>query len=123
MRLLLDSCITPSAGDVLRAEGHDVVCVGEWPRDPGDQALLDQALREQRIIVRLDKDFGTLAVVQGRRHAGLIRLVGFPAREQGLTVVKALDRYGPDLARGALLTIDPGRVRIRPADASRGASE
>ena len=63
----------------------------------------------------LDKDFGELAVAFGRPHSGLVRLVGLSAREQGPISVDVLDRYGQELAGGAIVVVEPGRIRIRPA--------
>jgi len=82
VRLLLDSCVWGGALDELRRAGHDVASVGAWPSDPGDEAILSVALEQGRVAVTLDKDFGDLAVARGRSHAGIIRLVGLPARRQ-----------------------------------------
>jgi predicted nuclease of predicted toxin-antitoxin system len=100
----------------LAEAGHDVDWVGELPEDPGDDAILALAWREQRVLITLDKDFGMLAVIMGRPHAGIIRLVDTPALEQGPASIHILDRYGEELARGALITVEPHRVRIRPRD-------
>lgn len=113
MRVLLDTCLSASARDQLRAAGHDVVWTGEWSRDPGDEELLAQALREDRVLVTLDKDFGQLAVVRALPHAGIVRLVDFPSADQGRTLVAALAKYERDLSQGALVTLEPWRVRIR----------
>ena len=86
LAVLLDSCLSPSAADAVREAGHDVNWVGAWLRDPGDPELLDFAIREGRVIVTLDKDFGELAVVRGNAHHGIVRLVGFRADEQGSAV-------------------------------------
>ncbi len=66
-------------------------------------------------MITIDKDFGELAIVQGAKHVGLIRLVGFRASEQGQAALKLLAVYERELAGGALLTAEPWRVRIRPA--------
>lgn len=116
MRVLLDTCISPGARDDVRAAGHDVSWAGEWPRDPGDDELLAKAASEGRTLVTLDKDFGELAVVRDRRHCGIIRLVGFTSEAQGRTCVAALAKYERDLIEGALITIEPWRVRVRPAE-------
>ena len=68
-----------------------------------------------RIPVTLDKDFGELAVVRGRPHTGIIRLAGFPARQQAQACIRVLELYGAELVAGGLVTAEPGRVRIRPA--------
>jgi hypothetical protein len=58
-----------------------VVWAGEWPEDPGDEAILATALAHGRILVTLDKDFGELAIVRDASHAGIVRIVGFAARD------------------------------------------
>ncbi|MDH5537006.1 MAG: DUF5615 family PIN-like protein, partial [Betaproteobacteria bacterium] len=53
------------ARGALAAQGHDVVWTGDWNADPGDRAVMEVALREERGLVTLDKDFGALAVAFG----------------------------------------------------------
>ena len=113
MKLLLDNCVWSKSGIDLAAAGHEVVHVGEWPEDPGDEDLLRRAYSDGRVLVTVDKDFGELAVVQAQPHTGIIRLVEIPARRQGPACAAALARYGDELARGAIVTVEPGRVRVR----------
>lgn len=65
-----------------------------------------------------NKDFGTLAVFAGRRHAGIVRLVGIPAKAQAGACLNALGRFEGELERGAIVTVEPGRIRIRLGPAS-----
>lgn len=116
MNVLLDSCVWGGAGGVLEAAGHVVEWVGAWPRDPGDEEILSAAARAGAVLVTIDKDFGELAIVRGRSHAGIVRIVGFPAREQGPACVAALARYASELTAGALVTVERGRVRVRPRE-------
>lgn len=64
----------------------------------------------------LDKDFGELAVIRGRPHSGIVRLVGFAAREQANACARVLALHGEELVHGALVTLTPGRLRLRPAE-------
>jgi len=73
------------------------------------------AHQEGRILITLDKDFGELAVVRGQAHAGIIRLVILPAFQQAPTCLMVLKRYGVELQAGAILTVEPRRIRVRPA--------
>jgi predicted nuclease of predicted toxin-antitoxin system len=116
MKLLLDTCISPRTKNQLVAAGNDVIWVGDWEADPGDDSILDRALRESRILVTLDKDFGELAIILGRKHAGIIRLVDIPLQQQAVACLRTLDRYNQFLQAGALLTVQPGRTRIRPPE-------
>lgn len=117
MKLLLDTCVWGGAQETLSSAGLDVVWTGDWERDPGDQEILAFAHREGRILVTLDKDFGELAIVLGHPHSGIVRLVGFRAREQAIACLRVLELHGADLVRGALVTVKPDRIRIRPPDA------
>jgi len=114
VKLLLDSCVWGLALPELEEAGHDVVWAGSLDPDPGDNTILAIAYTEERILITLDKDFGELAIVQGKSHTGILRLVGFSARQQALASIRIIDRYSQDLAAGALITASPGRVRIRP---------
>lgn len=113
MRVLLDSCVWGGAREAIAAAGHHVMWVGDWEGDPGDSTILDAAYAEARVLVTLDKDFGELAILKGARHAGIVRLVGIRARDQGPAVVQVLDAHAEDVERRAILTVEPDRVRVR----------
>jgi predicted nuclease of predicted toxin-antitoxin system len=113
VKLLLDTCVWSGARDTLAAAGHAVIHAGDWARDPGDEEILDRAFREGRILVTLDKDFGELAIVRALPHAGIIRLVEIPARQQGTICQQLLQRYASELDLGALVTATLNRVRVR----------
>ena len=98
----------------LAADGHDVVWVGNWPKDPGDQEILAFAWQECRVLVTLDKDFGELAVAFGKEHAGIVRLVNFSVRQQATICKAILAGHAEELEAGAIVTAEPGRLRIRP---------
>lgn len=97
----------------LRAAGHDVIWSGDWPADPGDEEILARALAEGRILVTLDKDFGELAILRGLPHAGILRLVGLSALQQAEVTVQVVEAHAADLAAGAIITAEAGRLRVR----------
>jgi predicted nuclease of predicted toxin-antitoxin system len=115
MKLLLDSCMAPGTAHALRAVGHDVVWVGEWDEDPGDEDILARALAEGRVLVTLDKDFGELAIVFGRAHSGILRVVNFRAGRQAPVIEQVLALHAAELEQSAIVTVEPGRIRVRPA--------
>ena len=82
MKLLVDACVAASAKIALSHASYEVESVAEWPRDPGDLAILAHAVDHQQSVVTLDKDFGELAIVRGVRHRGILRLVDIRAAEQ-----------------------------------------
>jgi len=115
MRLLLDSCVSPKIRPELEAAGHEIDWVGGWPGDPGDEQVLAAALKEQSILVTLDKDFGELAVAFGRPHCGILRLVNLSLARHASVCLAALNQYGEELRQGAIVTAEPGRLRVRSA--------
>ena len=116
MRLLLDSCVWGKALADIEAADYDVIWTGDWPEDPGDDEILARAYREGRILVTLDKDFGELAVLRGMHHCGILRLVDLSANRQAEACLHALALYGNELQLGAIVTVEPGWVRIRLRD-------
>ena len=91
----------------------DFVTVADWPRDPGDEEILRTAAAERRVIVTRDKDFGTLAVLHGQVHAGIVQLRRLRLRQQPAACVSALSAHAEDLEGGAIVTVLPGRLRVR----------
>jgi predicted nuclease of predicted toxin-antitoxin system len=116
VKLLVDGCVAASARTVLSEAGHEVESVAEWLSDPGDLAILAHAVDHQQSVVTLDKDFGELAIVRGIRHRGILRLVDIRAARQGAAAVSAISTHGTLLAKGAIVTVEPGRVRVRPPE-------
>jgi predicted nuclease of predicted toxin-antitoxin system len=116
LKLLLDACVWGGAKKFLGNEGHDVVWAGDWVEDPGDREILNRAHAEGRILVTLDKDFGEIAILEGVRHSGIVRLVDVSAKKQGPVCAEVLSHYAAELVPGSIVTVEPGRIRIRPPD-------
>ena len=112
MKVLLDTCVSHLAKPQLQAAGHDVVWVGDEP-DPGDEEILKRAHSEGRVLITLDKDFGTLAILHNQPHCGIVRLAGVPSARQGLVCLQALQDYGADLESGAIITVQRHKTRKR----------
>lgn len=118
MKVLLDSCVWGGAKETLLAAGHEVEWTGDWPQDPGDEQILNAAFNAGQVLITLDKDFGELAVVKGRQHRGIARLVNIRSADQGPLAVSVLSKYGVELAKGAIVTVELARIRIRVIDSS-----
>ena len=112
-RILLDTCVWGGTLETLKQEGHEVDWSGLWPTDPGDLEILNHAHREKQILVTLDKDFGELAIVKGHPHHGMIRLVGFRARELAEIVLEILARHEQALLNSAIIVATPSKIRVR----------
>jgi predicted nuclease of predicted toxin-antitoxin system len=65
------------------------------------------------VVVTLDKDFGELAVAFARPHAGIVRLVDISHTNHGPVCVELLGTHRRELEKRAIVTAEPGRVRVR----------
>lgn len=113
MKILLDTCVWGGACKELDESGHDVIWSGDWTEDPGDEEILAYAYKEGRILITIDKDFGELAIVRSAPHCGILRLVNFSALQQASVCQHILSSHGKELQKGAIVTAQPGRIRIR----------
>ncbi len=113
MKFLFDACVSSSVSRKLQSEGHDTLWAGDWPENPGDDEILERAHREGRILITLDKDFGELAIVHGRPHSGIVRLVNLSSRQQAEACLRVIELHGDELGSGAIITVEPNRIRIR----------
>ncbi len=112
MKFPVDRCVGRRLGDWLRGQGHDVVQAHEFGFDPGDQALLQRAATEGRILVTIDTDFGELVYVRDAPHVGLVRLPDVPAAQRVALMAEVLQRHRHALEAQAVVTIRSGRIRI-----------
>ena len=75
MRLLLDENVDARLRPFLMTEGHDVTAIiHDYPAALDDETVLSIAVRESRVILTRDTDFGELIHRENRPHAGVILL-------------------------------------------------
>jgi predicted nuclease of predicted toxin-antitoxin system len=74
VRFLADECCSAGVVASLPAEGHDVVYVIEANAGANDDAVLESAYREQRILLTEDKDFRELVYRLQKPAAGTVLL-------------------------------------------------
>ena len=112
MRLLADSNIVAQAVRGMRALGHDVIYLAERRPDPGDEALLTEAVGEGRIILTKDHDIGVLVHRDLQPHCGVLLVddLGDAGAEVGL-ILATLSSHGDRLAARAFLRAGEASVR------------
>ena len=100
--------------------GHDVI--SGMDRDPRatDEALLELANQEQRVLITEDKDFGELVFVRRLPHPCIIRFVDMRVAEKVVAMSELLDRHANEMEDGALIVVTPTRVRIRSGKREQG---
>jgi predicted nuclease of predicted toxin-antitoxin system len=115
VRWLADECVTVSLVRELRGAGHDVIYIAEFAASLSDVEVIALALREGRLLLTADKDFGELVFRRGQAVPGLVLLRIDP--ENGPLVrtrlLDAVDQFGQSLF-GRYVVIDEVRLRTRP---------
>jgi predicted nuclease of predicted toxin-antitoxin system len=112
VRFLADSNIAAQVVHAVRAAGHDVVYLGEREMDPGDQALLVEAVAEGRIILTKDHDIGVLVHRDRQPHCGVLLLddLGDAAAESSL-ILATLSSHRDRLAARAFVRAGEAGIR------------
>ena len=114
MKFLLDVCASSRALRTLLTElGHDVISALEHDPRASDEVLLALAIREERVLVTEDKDFGELAFVRRLPHPCIIRFVDMRVEEKVVAMRELLERHVDAIRAGALIVVTRRRVRIR----------
>jgi predicted nuclease of predicted toxin-antitoxin system len=119
MRFKIDENLHEDVAGLLRTHGHDAQTVfDEGLRGHADPEIAAAALREGRVLVTLDLDFGNIREYPPERYRGLIvlRVVDQSRRHVARVmerVVAALDSASLD---GHLWVVSEGGMRIRPGD-------
>jgi predicted nuclease of predicted toxin-antitoxin system len=113
MRFLVDECIGLFVARWLREQGHEVFPVYERARGSADEAILQEAVAGNWILVTSDKDFGAKVYRQGLEHRGivLLRLDDERPKAQVQALAQLLPRYADRLA-DSFVVVTETRVRF-----------
>lgn len=115
MRFLANENFPGTAVAALEAAGHDIVSVRLVAPGVSDAVVLEWAVREQRVLLTFDKDFGELARASARPAACGVVLFRMPMPkpgEVGARLVQLLASRADWV--GHFSVIEPGRIRMRP---------
>lgn len=116
MRLKLDENLSRHLKATLAVLGHDVTTAAdEGLLGQSDTAVGAAAAREGRVLLTLDLEFGDLRKYPPGTHPGVVL---FRPRSFGpLAVNRFVERFAQesDLQElaGAVVVVEPGRVRVR----------
>lgn len=115
MRFLADENFPLPSAHLLSAAGHDVVAVS--PETPGlpDEIVLARAVREGRILLTFDRDYGDLLYFRGSQPPeGIVyfRFAPSSPEEPAEYLLSLLDQLGSSLP-GTFIVAERDRVRQR----------
>ena len=116
MKLLLDQGLARTTSARLRELGVDTLHVGdEGMATASDPAIIEFARRTGRVVVTLDADFHSLLALSHASSPSVIRLRVERIRAEEMThlILSVITACGPDLERGAMVTADLQRARLR----------
>jgi predicted nuclease of predicted toxin-antitoxin system len=116
MKLLLDMNVSPSLGERLERRGHDVVhwvTVGD-PRAP-DAEVMSHARAQGRVVVTHDLDFGAALALTRSTGPSVVQLRVQDVLSEPFerTLADVLSVHEDALTAGALIVVDPRRLRVR----------
>jgi predicted nuclease of predicted toxin-antitoxin system len=115
VKLLVDMNLSPSWVDRLNAAAFSAVhWSGVGPMDAADSEIMAYAAKHDYVVLTHDLDFSAiLAATQGTKPSVVqIRAENLSPAAIGDPLIAALQQMTPELAAGALLTVDPGRTRL-----------
>jgi predicted nuclease of predicted toxin-antitoxin system len=118
LKFLVGSAVSPEVAEGLRRGGHDAIhTVDCGLASASDEAILERAASEGRIVVTGDTDFGDLLArsAAGQPSIILFRRTSGKPLEENLLIARALGK--PEVCEvldaGGIIVVDPRRVRIR----------
>jgi predicted nuclease of predicted toxin-antitoxin system len=116
MKLLLDQGLPRTTAALLRAQGIDAIHVGEIGlAAASDESILNQGRRDGRIVVTLDADFHALLATSHADAPSVIRIriEGLRAEALADLLENVLKQSANELVRGAAVTVQSKRIRLR----------
>ena len=114
MKFLVDECSDPQLVYRLRKDGHDVLYITEYGPGLDDREVLDLAIKNDRLLITEDKDFGELIFRFKKEVPGLI-LLRFDSKEKNDKInrlLKLINSRNSSLI-GKYTVIDQHKYRIR----------
>lgn len=116
MKLLVDMNLSPRWIRFLSEAGFEAIHWSEiGPAHAQDTEIMAYAAANSATVLTHDLDFSAiLAATQGRKPSiVLIRALDVRPETVGRAVVDALRQMANELEHGALLAVEPSRIRLR----------
>lgn len=117
MRFLIDNALSPFLSKKLSELGHDAVHVREYDLgSASDKVIFERALKEDRVIVSADTDFGMLLSIWKYKKPSFILFRRGTDRnpvKQFELIKNNYDRIKKYLEDGSIVVFDENRIRVR----------
>ncbi len=123
LKFLADMGISPLTVAWLRERGYDARHLHEEGLDRlPDEAVLEKARKEGRVLLTHDLDFPRLLALAHAEGPSVVlcRLSDMRPESVARHLAQVLDRVGEALAQGALVSVREGQLRLHPLPLSPG---
>lgn len=117
MRFLVDQNVPVGVTTALRTAGHEAEHTRELGLSQADDlTLLTRAQTDGSTVITFDSDFSRLLALSGARAPSVVHLRLGPEHlpDLGERVLRAVAEVEGLLSSGAIIVVEPGRIRSRP---------
>lgn len=121
MRILANENVAAEVTERLRGDGYDVAWVRHDSPGATDEAVLQRAVVEQRLLITFDKDFGQLVFLRGREASCgvvLFRIATPSPTAVAENVTRAICSRSDWV--GHFSVVDDRRIRMTPLPSAKG---
>jgi predicted nuclease of predicted toxin-antitoxin system len=116
MRFLADESCDATIARSLQNAGHDVMALADIMPTAEDARVIDLAVRDGRMLLTEDKDFGQLVYASGASHCGVfLRRYPVSARAAIAQALVELVAQRDEQLACCFIVVQPGRIRISGA--------
>src|ERR1700730_15469370 len=116
MKVLVDMNLSPAWVSFLAESGFEVV---HWadigPDNSSDSELMQWAAEHDHIVLTADLDFGAILAATQRNRPSIVQVRSYILTPRSISsvVLAAIRQTRQELLDGAIVSIDPGRARLR----------
>lgn len=116
MKVVIDMNLSPKWREILEQAGHEA---RHWSEigapNASDSEIMEWARRNGFVVFTHDLDYGTLLAVTGAENPSVIQIREQDVRPgvMGEVLVKVLTQANAEIEKGALVTIEKHRHRVR----------
>jgi predicted nuclease of predicted toxin-antitoxin system len=117
VKFLVDENLSPKVAAALSHAGHDAIHVGGLGlMSAPDEAILEAASSQERVVISADTDFGTLMAETQAPVPSVIlirRISNRRADELSGLILANLHSIADALEQGAVVVVEETRIRVR----------
>ena len=114
LKFLVDVGVSKNVERWLTENGYDARAVRDVNPKADDSEILHLAVKESRMVITMDKDFGELVFNSGKTHSGVLILrLEDATGEQKIGIVKKILLEYADKIENKFCVFQDGRLRIK----------